>query len=345
MGIEATIEEGRLEVRVEDTGVGIANIEQAMLPAYTTCNDRMGLGFSFMQSFMDEVRVESAVNQGTQIYLRKTVKVTPCQPQRNIRAGVDDEYPPVGNEPARFPRLTDDEVAELIPLAQAGDQEAKEKMVNCNLRLVFNLVQRFHHRGYEEEDLFQIGTIGLIKAIEKFDSSFNVKFSTYAVPMIIGEIRRFLRDDHSIKVSRSLKEVAFRVPRVKEELTREKGREPTIGEIAEAMGLPREELVTAIEALQQPASIHETLFQDDGDPIYLLDQLKSEGGLETAWMENIALREVLDKLSERDQQVIRMRFFEDKTQTEVAKVLGLSQVQISRIERQALNLLRELMSS
>jgi RNA polymerase sporulation-specific sigma factor len=245
----------------------------------------------------------------------------------------------------RFPRLTDDEVAELIPLAQAGDQEAKEKLVNCNLRLVFNLVQRFHHRGYEEEDLFQIGTIGLIKAIEKFDSSFNVKFSTYAVPMIIGEIRRFLRDDHSIKVSRSLKEVAFRVPRVKEELTREKGREPTIGEIAEAMGLPREELVTAIEALQQPASIHETLFQDDGDPIYLLDQLKSEGGLETAWMENIALREVLDKLSERDQQVIRMRFFEDKTQTEVAKVLGLSQVQISRIERQALNLLRELMSS
>jgi RNA polymerase sporulation-specific sigma factor len=163
----------------------------------------------------------------------------------------------------RFPRLTDDEVAELIPLAQAGDQEAKEKLVNCNLRLVFNLVQRFHHRGYEEEDLFQIGTIGLIKAIEKFDSSFNVKFSTYAVPMIIGEIRRFLRDDHSIKVSRSLKEVAFRVPRVKEELTREKGREPTIGEIAEAMGLPREELVTAIEALQQPASIHETLFQDD----------------------------------------------------------------------------------
>ena len=245
----------------------------------------------------------------------------------------------------RFPRLTDAEVAELMPLAQAGDQEAKEKLVNCNLRLVFNLVQRFHHRGYEEEDLFQIGTIGLIKAIEKFDSSFNVKFSTYAVPMIIGEIRRFLRDDHSIKVSRSLKEVAFRVPRVKEELTREKGREPTIGEIAEAMGLPREELITAIEALQQPASIHETLFQDDGDPIYLLDQLKSDGGMETAWMENIALQEVLDKLSERDQQVIRMRFFEDKTQTEVAKVLGLSQVQISRIERQALNILRELMSS
>lgn len=244
----------------------------------------------------------------------------------------------------RFPRLTDEEVSELLPRAQAGDREAREKLINCNLRLVFNMVQRFHHRGYEEEDLFQIGTIGLIKAIDKFDTSFNVKFSTYAVPMIIGEIRRFLRDDHSVKVARSLKEIAFRVPRVKEELIKAKGREPTITEVAEALGLPREEVVGALEALQQPASIHETLYQDDGDPIYLLDQLKAETGLESTWMENLALKEVLAKLPEREREVIRLRFFEDKTQTQVAEILGLSQVQISRIERQAINHIRELMS-
>lgn len=244
----------------------------------------------------------------------------------------------------RFPRLSDEEVVELLNKTRAGDLDARERLINGNLRLVFNLVKRFQYRGYEEEDLFQIGTIGLIKAIDKFDPSFNVKFSTYAVPMIIGEIRRFLRDDHSIRVSRSVKEIGFRIPRVKEELIRAKGREPTIGEIAEALGISREEVVSSLEALQHPVSIHETLYQDDGDPIFLIDQLKAEAGMDSIWTENLALKEVLSKLPEREKQVLRMRFFEDKTQTQVAKALGLSQVQISRIERQALGHIKELMS-
>lgn len=243
----------------------------------------------------------------------------------------------------RYPRLKDEEVALLICRAQQGDQEARERLIKCNLRLVFNLVQRFAHRGYEEEDLFQIGTIGLIKAIDKFDASHQVKFSTYAVPMIIGEIRRFLRDDHPVKVSRSVKEIAFRVPRVKEELIKEKGREPTIGEIAEALGLPREEVVGALEAIQVPASIHETLYQDDGDPIFVLDHLASEHEPEPHWIDNLALKEVLNKINEREKKVLYMRFFEDRTQSEVAQLLGLSQVQISRIERQALAKIKEFL--
>ncbi|NPV90364.1 MAG: RNA polymerase sporulation sigma factor SigF [Firmicutes bacterium] len=244
----------------------------------------------------------------------------------------------------RFPRLKDEETAELLERAQQGDLEARERLIKCNLRLVFNLVQRFTHRGYEEEDLFQIGTIGLIKAIDKFDTSHQVKFSTYAVPMIIGEIRRFLRDDHPVKVSRSIKEVAFRVPRVKEELTKQQGREPTIGEIAEAMGMPREDVVGALEAIQHPTSIHETLYQDDGDPIFVLDQLTSDQALEHHWIDNLALKEVLERITEREKRVLFMRFFEDRTQSDVAKLLGLSQVQISRIERQALTKIKEFLS-
>lgn len=244
----------------------------------------------------------------------------------------------------RFPLLKDEEVEELLRLAHDGDQKARERLINCNLRLVFNLVKRFSRRGFDEEELFQIGTIGLIKAIDKFDSSYNVKFSTYAVPMIIGEIRRFLRDNQQIKVSRSLKELAFRIPKVKEELTKAKGREPTIGEISEVLNIPREEIVSALEALQQPASIYETLYQDDGDPIYLLDQLKAETSLEFIWTENLSLKEILRKLPEREQQIIKMRYFEDKTQAQVAQLLGLSQVQISRIERQAMRRIKEWMT-
>lgn len=244
----------------------------------------------------------------------------------------------------RYPRLKDDEITGLLDRAQQGDAEARDRLIKCNLRLVFNLVQRFTHRGYEEEDLFQIGTIGLIKAIDKFDTSHQVKFSTYAVPMIIGEIRRFLRDDHPVKISRSIKEVAFRVPRIKEELTKQKGREPTIGEIAEALELPREEVVGALEAVQFPTSIHETLYQDDGDPIFVLDQLASDQGLEPHWIDNLALKEVLEKITEREKKVLYMRFFEDRTQSEVAQILGLSQVQISRIERQALAKIKDFLN-
>lgn len=243
----------------------------------------------------------------------------------------------------RFPLLSDEEMMQLLHLAQEGDEAAREKLVNCNLKLIFNLVQRFAHRGYELEDLFQIGTIGLIKAIDKFDFSYGVKFSTYAVPMIIGEIRRFLRDDHPIKVPRSYKELVYKVNRAREQLSAALGREPTIGEIAEEIGVEREEIVSALEAVQTPTSIHDTLYQDDSDPIYVLDQLPLDRDLEPNWFEKIALKEVLDKLSEREKHVILMRFFEDKTQSEIAAQLHLSQVQISRIERAALHHIRQLL--
>lgn len=242
----------------------------------------------------------------------------------------------------RYPLLGDEEMVELLVRAGAGDAEAREKLINCNLRLVFNLVQRFANRGYELEDLFQIGTIGLIKAIDKFNLSYNVKFSTYAVPMIIGEIRRFLRDDNPVKISRSLKENAYKVNKAREMLIREWGREPSLQEIAEKAGLSMEEIVTSLEAVQMPASIHETLYQDDGDPIYVLDQLSNEKE-ENNWFESIAMKEVLNKLSDKEREIILMRFFQDKTQTEVANLVGLSQVQVSRIERQALKRFRQLL--
>lgn len=243
----------------------------------------------------------------------------------------------------RYPLLSEEEMLDLLQKAKAGDEKAREKLINCNLKLVFSLVQRFDNRGYELEDLFQIGTIGLIKAIDKFDFSYNVKFSTYAVPMIIGEIKRFLRDDNPIKVSRSMKETAYRVHRLREQLAKKLGREPSISEIAEKLNIKPEQIVAAMDAIQQPGSIYETIYQDEGDPIFLLDQL-SDPKDHQSWIDKLALKEVLDKLPDKHKQVIMMRFFEDKTQTEVAQIIGLSQVQISRIERQALKTMRELLN-
>ena len=243
----------------------------------------------------------------------------------------------------RFPLLKDKEMKELLQKAKNGDSYARDKLVNCNLKLVFNLVKRFQNRGYELEDLFQIGCIGLMKAIDKFDLGYDVKFSTYAVPMIVGEIRRFLRDDNPVKVSRSVKETAYKIQQTRELLTARLGREPTIGEVAGELGLSREEIVNALEAAQTPASIYETLHQDDGDPIYLLDQLKDSEDGETPWLESLSVSELLDKLPERDRQIITWRFFEDKTQADIARRLSLSQVQVSRLERQALKKIKDLM--
>jgi RNA polymerase sporulation-specific sigma factor len=242
----------------------------------------------------------------------------------------------------RFPLLKDDEITELLTRSQTGDTKAREKLINCNLRLVFNLVQRFINRGYEPEDLFQIGTIGLIKAIDKFNLSYNVKFSTYAVPMIIGEIRRFLRDDNPVKVSRSLKENAYRISKARDALTKELGRDPTLQEIADTVDIPMDEIIMSLEAVQAPASINETLYQDDGDPIFIIDQLSSEKE-DNAWFEKLAIKEVLNKLSDKEREIILMRFYYDKTQTEVANIVGLSQVQVSRIERQALKRFKTLL--
>jgi len=242
----------------------------------------------------------------------------------------------------RFPLLGDEEMVEMLTKAQAGDVQARERLINCNLRLGFNLVQRFTNIGYGVEDLFQIGTIGLIKAIDKFNLSYNVKFSTYAVPMIIGEIRRFLRDDNPVKVSRSLKENAYKINKARESLTRELGREPTLQEVSQAIGLTIDEMIASLEAVQAPTSIHETLYQDDGDPIYVLDQLSNSKD-EINWFEKIALKEILNKLTDKEREIILLRFFQDKTQTEVANQVGLSQVQVSRIERQALKRFKVLL--
>lgn len=242
----------------------------------------------------------------------------------------------------RFPLLSGEEMRRLLHRVKEGDEEAREILVNHNLKLVFNLVQRFANRGYELEDLFQIGTIGLIKAIDKFDLSYDVKFSTYAVPLIIGEIRRFLRDDNPIKVSRSLKETVNKVHRIREELTLTLGHEPSVQEIAEHTGLTCEEIVTAMEAAQTPASIFDTIYQDDGDPIFAIDAIVGETEESSGWFDRMALKEVLKKLPEREKKVLLLRFFEDKTQAEVAAVMDISQVQVSRIERQALKNIRAM---
>jgi len=245
----------------------------------------------------------------------------------------------------RYPLLRDEEMRKLLLQAHEGDVQARDRLVNCNLKLVFNLVRRFQNRGYELEDLFQVGCIGLMKAIDKFDLSYDVKFSTYAVPMIVGEIRRFLRDDSSIKISRSVKEAAYKIHKIREQLCKRLGREPSIGEVAGELGMPREEVVTAMEAVQSPTSIYETLHQDEGDPIFLLDHLKSSINDEVPLLESMAIKELLQKLTERDNKIITWRFFEDRTQVEVARRLGLSQVQVSRLERQALKKLKDLLQT
>lgn len=243
----------------------------------------------------------------------------------------------------RFPLLPNDEVQALLVQAKAGDEAARERIINCNLRLVFNLIQRFSNRGYDMEDLFQIGTIGLIKAIDKFDLSYQVRFSTYAVPMVIGEIRRFLRDDGPMKISRSLKETGIRIRYTQEQLTKELGREPKLSEVAEKLELTLEQLTEAMEATQYLTSIHEELYQDDGDAIYVIDQLADQQE-DNQFLDHMALEEVMDRLPDREKNILYLRFYRDQTQTEVAKKIGISQVQVSRLERSALKKVREMLS-
>lgn len=243
----------------------------------------------------------------------------------------------------RFPLLSNEETQQLLRAAKAGDAAARERIINCNLRLVFNLIQRFANRGYEPEDLFQIGVIGLIKAIDKFDVQYDVRFSTYAVPMIIGEIRRFLRDDGPIKISRSLKETGIRIRYAQEQLSKELGREPKPSEVAERLSLSPEQLNEALEATQYLTSIHEEIYQDDGDAVYVLDQL-SDGAEDTGLLERMALEEVMARLPEREKNILYLRFYRDQTQTEVARRIGISQVQVSRLERSALKKVREMLS-
>ena len=231
--------------------------------------------------------------------------------------------------------LSNEKIMCLITQAQSGDGEAKEILLTENLNLVRSIVHRFTNRGYEWDDLFQIGCMGMVKAIERFDLSFNVKFSTYAVPMIIGEIRRFMRDDNPIKVSRPIKDIAYKVHKVQEILRGMLGHEPTIQEIAEKSELSTQEIISALDAMQPIVSLYEATTNNGGDQLLLLDQIASTND-EVDCLEKITLNEVIERLSEKERYVIKMRFYEDKTQAEIAHQIGLSQVQISRIEKQAL---------
>ncbi|MFD0770825.1 RNA polymerase sporulation sigma factor SigF [Bacillus sp. CGMCC 1.60114] len=236
-------------------------------------------------------------------------------------------------------QLKDQELKELIQRSQDGDQGARDLIVQNNMRLVWSVVQRFLNRGYEPEDLFQIGCIGLLKSVDKFDLSFDVKFSTYAVPMIIGEIQRFLRDDGTVKVSRSLKETGNKIRKMKDELSKEYGRAPTVTEIAEALELTPEEVVMAQEASRTPSSIHETVYENDGDPITILDQIADRS--ETKWFDKIALKEAIRELDERERLIVYLRYYKDQTQSEVAERLGISQVQVSRLEKKILKQMKD----
>ena len=233
------------------------------------------------------------------------------------------------------------ETMELIKRAHQGDKEARDRLVMENMGLIWSIVRRFSGRGYETEDLFQIGSIGLMKAIDKFDLNYDVKFSTYAVPMIAGEIKRFLRDDGMIKVSRSLKEAAGKAKIITEKLHGEQGREPTIEEVAKEIGISSEELVMALDSQSEVESIYKTIYQGDGNAITLLDKLEEEVDANEELLNHMVLEELLSGLDEKERNIIQMRYFMDKTQTEIAKEIGISQVQVSRLEKKILQSMRE----
>ncbi len=241
-----------------------------------------------------------------------------------------------GVNTSKLPVLTNAKMRELFLILQSGDRSARDKLINGNLRLVLSVIQRFTNRGEYVDDLFQVGCIGLMKAIDNFDLSQNVKFSTYAVPMIIGEIRRYLRDNNPIRVSRSLRDIAYKALQVRDALVNRHSREPSINEIAAELNVPREEIIFALDAIQEPISLFEPIYHDGGDPIFVMDQIGDEKNLDANWLEGIAVREALRKLSEREKLILSLRFFEGKTQMEVAEEIGISQAQVSRLEKTAL---------
>lgn len=234
-----------------------------------------------------------------------------------------------------------DHNSQLLPLAKDGDESAMNRLIEMNLPLVSSLSKKFLNRGYDYEDIFQIGSIGLVKAIKNFDVSYNVKFSTYAVPMIVGEIKRFLRDDGMIKVSRNVKSLARKIHFDKEELTKRLDREPTIDELSEYSGVDKEDIVFAVESASSLQYLYDTIHQDDGAPVLLIDKLSETGEDDSEMVDKIALKEALRSLDEKSRQIIMLRYFKDKTQVQVAKLLGISQVQVSRIEKKVLSVMRD----
>lgn len=246
-----------------------------------------------------------------------------------------------GVNTAKLPTLTANEKKELFVRIKSGDSSARDTFIKGNLRLVLSVIGRFNNRGENVDDLFQVGCIGLIKSIDHFDVDAGVQLSTYAVPMIIGEVRRYLRDNNSIRVSRSVRDLAYRALKAKEALSDTLGREPTLQEIAARMGCPAEQVGASLEAIVEPVSLFEPVYNDGGDSIYVMDQISDPSGTDEAWLDNIALREAVKKLTEREKKIIRMRFFQGKTQMEIAADIGISQAQVSRLEKGALARLKK----
>ncbi len=249
-----------------------------------------------------------------------------------------------GVNTAKLPVLSSSKMRELLQRLQSGEQSAREELIKGNLRLVLSVIQRFNNRGDYVDDLFQVGCIGLMKAIDNFDLSQNVKFSTYAVPMIIGEIRRYLRDNNPVRVSRSLRDIAYKALQVRDSLVNKNAKEPTVAEIAAELKVPREEVVFALDAIQEPISLFEPIYHDGGDPIYVMDQISDERHLDGQWLEGLTIKEAMSKLNDREKLILKMRFFEGRTQMEVAEEIGISQAQVSRLEKSALKHMRRYIS-
>lgn len=243
---------------------------------------------------------------------------------------------------SKLPKLNAAENRELFIQMKNGDEEARNKLINGNLRLVLSVIQRFNGRGENPDDLFQVGCIGLIKAIDNFDISLDVQMSTYCVPMIIGEIRRYLRDNNIVRVSRSIRDLAYKVLQVKESVTKETGKEPTIDEIAKILEVEREDVVVSLDAIQDPVSLQEPIYNDGSDSIYIMDQVKDKKNTDENWAENITISEAIKHLSDKEKSIIDKRFFKGRTQMEVAEEIGISQAQVSRIEKNALLHIRRL---
>ena len=246
-----------------------------------------------------------------------------------------------GVNTAKLPVLSAIKMRELFVVLQNGELSVREQLIYGNLRLVLSVIQRFNNRGEYVDDLFQVGCIGLMKAIDNFDLSQNVKFSTYAVPMIIGEIRRYLRDNNPIRVSRSMRDIAYKALQVRDSLVCKHSREPSIAEIANELKMPREEIVFALDAIQEPISLFEPIYHDGGDPIFVMDQIRDNKHLDCEWLEGVAIKDALYRLNDREKHILNLRFFEGKTQMEVADEIGISQAQVSRLEQAALGHMRK----
>lgn len=250
-----------------------------------------------------------------------------------------------GVNTSHLPVLTNEEKESLFERIKQGDSEAREQYIKGNLRLVLSVIKRFSNSNENADDLFQIGCVGLMKAIDNFDTTLNVKFSTYAVPMIIGEIRRYLRDNNSIRVSRSLRDTAYKAIYARENYMKTHLKEPTLNEIAEETGIEKEEIVYALDAIQSPVSLYEPVYTEGGDTLYVMDQISDKKSKEENWVEDLSLKEALNRLDKRERKIIEMRFYEGRTQMEVAQEIGISQAQVSRLEKHALKNMRTYLRS